>query len=57
MALVNPISHSVEPPGANALPTEYRDVRPGYYVIGVLLLINIFNYMDRVLPHVMAESF
>lgn len=30
--------------------------RPGYYIIAILLLINIFNYMDRVLPTVLAES-
>jgi len=57
MAIMSPKDEIVEPKGADALPSEDMKSRSGYYVIFLLLLINIFNYMDRVLPHVMAESF
>jgi hypothetical protein len=57
MAIMSSESQIVEPKRSDAQAPEDTKVASGYYVIGVLLLINIFNYMDRVLPHVMAESF
>jgi MFS family permease len=60
MAIVSPESKAIEPersgaPAADHLP-KYVELRSGYYVIGVLLLINVFNYVDRVLPHVLSEA-